>query len=94
MCDAMAKELKSAMAQNDDLNQALREFETTLADLESACAELMTSPAASPAELHLRQEIDALRGKAAALSDAGRQALARVDAAMARIRAVLGEEDG
>lgn len=94
MCDAMAEGLKSAMAQNDDLNQALREFETTLADLESACAEMMAAPATGPAEQRLRQEIDALRGKAAALSDAGRQALARVDAAMARIRAVLGEEDG
>lgn len=89
------------MDETSKVEQALGRFETALHKLESSMvkihergSQLSTSQGESEAlraeQKKLTQELEAVRGKADELADANRQASKRVDAAMSRVRKVLG----
>lgn len=89
------------MNQTPKVEQALGRFETALHKLESAMvkihergSQLSTSQGETEAlraeQKKLTQELEAVRGKADELADANLQATKRVDAAMNRVKKVLG----
>ena len=91
------------METRDRMEQALRQFETALAQVEEACAAVLAD-VGDAASLHaenerlrstcetLEKKVSGLQARAADLAEINRQAMVRIDAAMDRIRRVLGEE--
>jgi len=85
------------------LDAAIGRFEEALAQVEASFARLAalrsagSSLEAENAELKerlaaLEAEVATLRQRATEMADIGRQALVRIDKAMERVRAVLGDE--
>ncbi len=85
------------------MEAALSRFEAALEQVEASFARLAgarTHDAALMAEndslraqqARMEEEMQALRARATELADLNKQAILRMDKAMARIRAVLGEE--
>ncbi len=85
------------------LEEALAQFEAALTQVEQACGSLISETEAldalraenaqlKQAQAKLENELQTLKARAADLAEANRQVLARIDAAMSRIRKVLGEE--
>ncbi len=77
------------------VSEALGRFEQALAETEGAFEQLLEE-AAKSAQLsaekeRLEQQLRSLRARADELAKVNREALAHVDAAMARIRQALGE---
>ena len=91
------------MESRNRLEEALAQFEAAMAQVEQACGSLISETEAldtlkaenarlKEAQARLEQELKTLKARAADLTEANRQVLARIDAAMSRIRKVLGEE--
>jgi len=94
----------TAMTTQAKMDAAVRRFEAALEQVEASFARL-AAERAKEAELRrenealkadtdrLREELENLRRRAKELTDLNRQAMLRIDKAMKRIRAVLGEKD-
>ena len=73
------------------IGEALGRFETALNTLETSMLRCHENEAALGQDRNrLVQELDEVRGKASELAKASREAAKHVDAAMTRIRSVLG----
>jgi cell shape-determining protein MreC len=84
------------------MEEALRQFESALAEVEETCSAFLADVGDAVALkrendrlkdviARLETRLQALQTHASELAEANRQALVRIDAAMERIRRVIGE---